>query len=301
MQVLYAMNRDEVMSYPNALNLYHASIRQSFELYLLNLLQFIKIAEFAKEDLKRKKAKLRPSEADKTFTPKLCNNPLIHSLVENPGLKRLFHKYKTADMLNKDNNRSIYMEFAKSEAYVEYMKQKENTNVHHRQILLNLYKFCVNNELFNDVIEDNFMSWTDDRSLVVGAMKKTIKALPSDGEFYSEYMPSDETVKDFGETLLRKVNHDNDELLEIIGPTLKNWDAERVAVIDMILLKMAVCELVSFPTIPTKVTLNEFVEISKLYSTDKSKDFINGILDRLMKKLQHDGKIIKEGRGLIDD
>ena len=80
---------------------------------------------------------------------------------------------------------------------------------------------------------------------------------------------------------------------------MKNWDAERVAVIDMILLKMAVCELVSFPTIPTKVTLNEFVEISKMYSTDKSKDFINGILDRLLKKLEKEGKVTKEGRGLI--
>jgi len=87
-------------------------------------------------------------------------------------------------------------------------------------------------------------------------------------------------------------------LLGIIEPTLKNWDADRVAIIDMVLLKMALSELTSFPTIPTKVTLNEFVEISKLYSTDKSKDFINGILDRLMKKLNKEGKIQKEGRGL---
>ena len=81
---------------------------------------------------------------------------------------------------------------------------------------------------------------------------------------------------------------------------LKNWDSERVAILDMIMLKMALCELLHFPTIPTKVTLNEFVEISKIYSTDKSKDFINGILDRLMKKLQKEEKIVKEGRGLIE-
>jgi len=83
--------------------------------------------------------------------------------------------------------------------------------------------------------------------------------------------------------------------LAIIEPALKNWDADRVAIIDMILLKMALSELLSFPSIPTKVTLNEFVDISKLYSTDKSKDFINGILDRLMKQLEKDGKIKKEG------
>ena len=83
-------------------------------------------------------------------------------------------------------------------------------------------------------------------------------------------------------------------------PTLKNWDVDRVAIIDMILLKMALSELMIFPTIPTKVTLNEFVEISKMYSTEKSKDFINGILDRLMKKLNKEGKIKKEGRGLLE-
>ena len=103
------------------------------------------------------------------------------------------------------------------------------------------------------------------------------------------------------EKLLLKVGSSESQLLETIEPVLKNWDAERVAVIDMILIKMAICEFIYFPTIPTKVTLNEFVEISKLYSTDKSKDFINGILDRLLKQLLDDGKIKKEGRGLVDD
>ena len=100
--------------------------------------------------------------------------------------------------------------------------------------------------------------------------------------------------------MLSNVHNQNSELLEIIEPSLKNWDADRVAIIDMISLKMALSELMIFPTIPTKVTINEFVEISKMYSTEKSKDFINGILDRLMKKLDKEGKIKKEGRGLID-
>ncbi len=127
-----------------------------------------------------------------------------------------------------------------------------------------------------------------------------MKALPTETDFFEEYRPNAETVEEFGVVLLDNVSNRDKELLELIEPTLKNWDADRVAIIDMILLKMALCELMNFPTIPTKVTLNEFVEISKLYSTDKSKDFINGILDRLMKKLAKDGKIEKEGRGLIE-
>ena len=100
--------------------------------------------------------------------------------------------------------------------------------------------------------------------------------------------------------LLKRTFDDDGPLLEMIKPLLKNWDHERLAVIDMILLKMAIVELLEFKTIPTKVTLNEYVEVSKLYSTPKSKDFINGILDKVLRDLSEEGKIVKEGRGLIE-
>jgi N utilization substance protein B len=148
--------------------------------------------------------------------------------------------------------------------------------------------------------EDRYTNWDDDESLVVGAMKKTVKAFPLKDNFYQEFEPSDMTVREFGEELLRKTCREDSALLAEIEPALQNWDVERVAALDMIMLKMALCELLHFPTIPTKVTLNEFVEISKVYSTDKSKEFINGILDRLMKKLLEENKIVKEGRGLIE-
>ena len=124
--------------------------------------------------------------------------------------------------------------------------------------------------------------------------------MPEGVDFCETYRPQHETTVEFGEALLQNVTNKNDALLEIIEPTLQNWDADRVAIIDMISLKMALSELMIFPTIPTKVTINEFVEISKKYSTDKSKDFVNGVLDRLMKKLDKEGKIKKKGRGLHD-
>jgi transcription antitermination protein NusB len=125
--------------------------------------------------------------------------------------------------------------------------------------------------------------------------------MPFKGEFYQEHAPSDETVRQFGEELLKRTCQEDKALFDLIDPMLKNWDSERVAILDMIMIKMALCELMHFPTIPVKVTLNEFVEISKVYSSDKSKDFINGILDRLMKKLIKEDLIVKEGRGLIDN
>ncbi|MCB0519561.1 MAG: transcription antitermination factor NusB [Lewinellaceae bacterium] len=301
MQVLYAMSRDKDMTGKEGLQMYRAHIRQSFELYLLNLLQLIHTAEYAIQDFSIKSSKLRPSEEDRTFRPKLGKNELIDSLKQNKGFHSLCTSHKIYGRVTEDNSRILYNEFAKTDAYKAYLEKKASTIDDHRQILIDLYKSCIAGEMFNDIMEDNYISWTDDKSLVVGAMKKTLKALPAEGAFYEEFQPNDETVTEFGETLLKKVSGEDTELLELIEPTLKNWDADRVAIIDMILLKMAICELTSFPTVPTKVTLNEFVEISKNYSTDKSKDFINGILDRLMKKLNKEGKIVKEGRGLIEE
>lgn len=300
MQVLYAKNQDKKLKFSDALRTYREGLRQSYELYLLNLLQFMKVLEVAKKDAANKSSKLRPTKADLAFRPKLFSNPLSQSLFENESLEKYFSAYKIKEKVKLDDCQSLYYDYRKTDDYKAYISNHETTNKEHQEILLNLYKWLSNNELYNENFEDHYLSWTDDKSLVVGAMKKTLKALPASEEFHRTYLPDEEATVEFGETLLKKVNDEDAKLLAIIEPSLNNWDAERVAVIDMILLKMAIAELTNFPTIPTKVTLNEFVEISKLYSTDKSKDFINGILDRLMKQLEKDGMINKEGRGLKD-
>jgi N utilization substance protein B len=301
MQVLYAMSRDRELTFRHAMLLYNNSIRQSFDMYLFSLIQLVRVAEYARIDYAAKLAKHRPTDEDKAFKPKLCDNEMIKSLETNRGFHTLLATHKILDKLNEDDTRYLYNEFVKNQDYIDFLASKDNSAEDFRLILLNLFKHFNGSEHFNDLVEDRYFSWYDDKSLIVGAMKKTLKALPAVGDFYQEFEPTDETVKEFGEILLQKVSTEDDELLKIIEPALKNWDAERVAVLDMVLLKMALCELMTFETIPTKVTLNEYVEISKQYSTDKSKDFINGILDRLMKKLEKEGKIVKEGRGLIEE
>ncbi len=300
MQTLYALSRDEKMGFDGAMRHYRENVRRSFELYLFNLLQFIHVAEYAKVDAEKRHAKLLPSDEDRQFSAKLAENELIRSLTENEELKRLYRAYQFDEGSDDDRVRQIYVGFAKSDEYRDYVLGKDDDPENHQKMLLTLYKHCLGDEMFTDLMEDNFPLWVDDESLIVGAIKKTIKALPAAGAFFESYRPSAETTVEFGEKLLQAVMNEDSDLLEIIEPTLKNWDVDRVAVIDMILLKMALTELVTFPTIPTKVTLNEFVEISKLYSTEKSKDFINGILDRLMKKLHKEGRIKKEGRGLME-
>lgn len=299
MQVLYAMSRDKVLDRKGAMDAYRRKVRQSFELYLFALRYLIRIARYAHEDAQIKASKHRPTDADLSFQTRLIDHPLMSSLTENEGLFRLFHQYQLEAKIDKDTVRSIYTEFAKKEAYILYSIKKEISDEEQREILLLLLKDGFNNDLFVETLEDFYSNFPDDKSLTVGALKKNIKALPLKSDFYEEYRPTKETTEEFGSALLECVQEKDEELMSIIEPVLKNWDADRVAVIDLILLKMAVSELLYFPSIPTKVTLNEFVEVSKSYSTDKSKDFINGILDRLMKQLMSEGRINKKGRGLI--
>ncbi|MBK6621461.1 MAG: transcription antitermination factor NusB [Saprospirales bacterium] len=301
MQVLYSMNRDENLGLSEAMTQYRQSVNRSFELYLFNLWQFLQAACYSREDLARRNAKLLPTDEDRHFTAILCDNPLSRSLLENTELVKYIRAYHTEDKIDEDITRTLYSDFAKSEEYLQYLANKAAGEEEHTQILLQLYKVCTNSEVFNDRMED-FFPHLDRRQVARrGKREENFESPPAPVDFLMEYIPPKETTQEFGETLLEQVFKQDKELLELIEPALKNWDADRVAIIDMILIKMALIELMAFPTIPTKVTINEFVEISKMYSTDKSKDFINGILDRLMKKLQKEGKILKEGRGLIEE
>ena len=301
MQMLYSLGRDKSLKYDEALLRYRDKVNKSFELYLFNLLYLIRVAQFSIQDADSRRTKLRPSEDDKKFEAKLAHNPLMESLSKNEGLYRLFKQYKTETFLDEDHIRSFYNELSKKEEYNQYVYNDATTNKDHEEMLLLLYRTMCANELFLELNDDTFAQWEDDESLIIGSIKKTLKALPAEMDFFEAYKPNAEATVDFGELLLRKVHHEDEQLLKVIEPTLRNWDVERVAVIDLILLKMALVELMTFKSIPSKVTLNEFVEIAKNYSTDKSKDFINGILDRLLKQLADEGKISKEGRGLIGD
>ena len=165
--------------------------------------------------------------------------------------------------------------------------------------MLELFRFCRQNEYYNETLEDSYYNWVDDKSLVVGSVKKYLKLLPSESKTaYKEFLPEDETVKEFGLQLLKKTVSEKEKLMAHIIPVLENWDHERLALVDTILLQMALCELINFPTIPSKVTLNEYLELAKNYSTAKSKEFINGVLDKLKTQLSETGVIVKEGRGL---
>lgn len=298
MQVLYAAGKASTL--PRALRHYEELIEQAYTLYLYNLLVYVKTTGFSVKDAAIRSAKHLPSQVDEQFTPRLFNNPLTHSLSHNLPFIRACKRRGLYERLNDDTLRLLYTEFAKQEVYESYILASDPGESAHRAILLEMYRFISKTEHFEEDMEENFANWRDDKSLVFGATKRTIKALPAPEDFLDQFQPEKEATDDFGKTLLTTVWEKDREYLDLIEPVLKNWDAERLALIDRILLKMAICELTTFPTIPIKVTINEYVEIAKKYSTEKSKEFVNGILDRMMKKLQSEGLIQKKGRGLQD-
>ncbi len=299
MQLLYAISRDNDLNISQATKRYFKSIDDTFNLFLLNLYAIHRICSISIEDAEKRSSKHLPTEEDKKFTPKLFHNPIIGAINNNKSLAKRFEQLHFESKANKDFCRNIYAEFAKTEEYKKYLGE-ETSKSDHLEILLELYRYCRKSDYFNEIMEDSFAEWVDDKSLIIGAIKKSLKKLPANDNFYEHFFPEDETIKEFGQELMQLSFENDEELLEQIKPTLKNWDHERLAVIDMILLKMAIIEFKNFPTIPTKVTLNEYVEIAKLYSTPKSKDFINGILDKVLSELIETGNINKVGRGLLE-
>lgn len=300
MQTLYAQNRDNTLSHKDVLKMYKDKIEESFDLLLFSLYNILNIAKVATEDFQKRKVKHLPTDVDKIFQPKLWDNIMVQSLMKNATVIKLFEKKSFAQKVDKDHFKKIYFDFSKEEPYSQFILEESNTE-QILEILLELFRFCRKNELFVEIIEDNFANWEDDKSLIIGAIKKILKSQPTDNDdFLNEYYPEDETVKDYGLHILDKTLTDNQTLLNLIEPVLQNWDSERVAVIDMIIIKMAIIEFIYCPSIPSKVTINEYVELSKTYSTTKSKEFINGVLDKVLKELIIKDLVKKEGRGLLD-
>lgn len=301
MQLLYSLDRDPGVNQQELLKRYDKAVELAYESLMFNLYLLLEITHQAVSDRDTRHSKLRPDQDDPNWNAKLYENELVQSLAQNKTLRSYFDKRSFGTRIDQDLLLKMYNTFAKTPEYKKYVLGDVNINGH-REFLLDIYRDLRKNDIFEEIVDDQYTFWQEDKSLVIGALKKVIKQLPEDNErFFEEYLPDDDTVKDFGRNLIGITMEQAPELEKLIEPTLKNWDMERLAVLDVIIIKMALVEFLYFPTIPTKVTLDEYVDISKEYSTPKSKDFVNGILDKLMKNLAEEGKIKKEGRGLLED
>jgi len=266
---------------------------------LYNIYVLIEITRNAEVDYKNRRKKHLPSDYDKVFTDKLFSNETIQGLIKNKSFQALSKKFQFSDRLDLDLTKKIYLDFSKEKEYENYILKKDSSKNDNLNILLEMYRYCRKSEIFEEMLVDQYLNYEDDKSLIVGGTKKILKSDNTASiDFAKEYYPEEEIVQDFGKILLKRTFQEENTLSEIIKPQLKNWDHDRVAIIDMILIKMAAIEFQDFETIPTKVTINEYLDISKDYSTPKSNEFINGMLDTILVKLTEEGKVNKSGRGL---
>lgn len=300
LQTLYAHSQTEGSTAKLAERNYLKSVDESYRLYLLNVLFLVRVAEYTKKSYEIKAKKFIKTDVDSKASLRLFENPVIQSIIQNESFQRKLKSESVAAYIDEDLVRNLYMKFSESEYYQTYVEAENVPIREHQYCLVNLYKFMIEQESFIETLEDLFPTCIDDLSLVFGAMKRSIRMLPESDDFHEDQLPNDEFVQDFGKELLYKTTRHDEELLEFVSEKLKNWKEDRVAVMDMHLLKLGIAEFLYFPSIPTKVTINEYVALAKDYSTDKSKRFVNGILDRVMRDLLDQGRIAKEGRGLKD-
>ncbi|MDV7139674.1 transcription antitermination factor NusB [Maribacter sp. TH_r10] len=304
MQCIYALTQSKDDSLEKQEKFLKVSIENMYSLYLLMLSLLIEIRQLADEKVKLSSKKYMANDADAfPDNQKFVNNKLLLQLANNERLKEALEKRKLQNWyLNEEYVKLIYKEITESEAYLDYMKIPSRTYKEDKELIAGLFKEIIApNEKIYDYLEDDKLTWVDDIPIVNTFILKQFKKIKEDQNesyFLPKLLKDDEDMV-FAKRLLSKTLLNNGKWEKEIEGKTPNWDKDRIADIDSILLKMAICELLNFPSIPEKVTINEFLEIAKEYSTPKSSIFINGILDKLVKEYKSEGKLNKVGRGLL--
>jgi N utilization substance protein B len=234
---------------------------------------------------------------------KFIKNGIFQLLAENNSLSIALETRKIDNWtLNDDYILILLNAIKQSKIYTKYMSNAVNTFEEDKEFIIDLFtEVIVPNEKLYEYLEDNKLTWIDDIPVVNTEIIKQLKALKpvEEGNFRVPKLFKDNEDRDFVKDLYRKTVLNEKELAKEYIDKTPNWDSDRIAEIDTIILKMAICEFLKFPSIPVKVTLNEYLELAKEYSTPKSSIFINGILDNLVKELQASNRILKVGRGLM--
>ncbi len=304
MQCIYALTQSKDDSLEKQEKFLRFSIESMYALYLLMLSLMIELHQRATEQLKLSSKKYLATESDAyPDQEKFIKNKLLLQIAENDALKAELKKRKLKNWyLDDEYVKIIYKDTVTSSAYTNYMTKTSGSYNEDKDFLITLFKEVIApNEKIYEYFEDDKLTWIDDIPIVNTFILKLFRKAKENHppNFFLPRLLKDDTDMDFAQQLLTKTLL-NDALWvkEIEGKT-PNWDKDRIADIDAILLKMAICELLNFSSIPEKVTINEFLEIAKEYSTPKSSIFINGILDKLVKEYKAEGKLNKMGRGLI--
>lgn len=304
MQALYGFFQSDTQDLAKAERELFKGIDKIYDLYIYQLsflLELRHVASILMEDAKNKRL---PTKEDLDPNLKFIENKFIAQLAENIHLQREMNNRK----INWNNEfefvKKVYNIIKASDEFGKYMNVSDNSYKTDRDFIADIFKeYIADYELINHIYEERNLHWGDDIYIVNPMIVKTIESFKESSNPDFQLLPlykDEEEDEQFIKDLFRQTILKTDETEKLIGDKTQNWEVERIAMMDVLLMKMAITEILHFSNIPVKVTLNEFIEISKMYSTPKSKIFINGILDKLLVDFKSGNMLNKMGRGLME-
>ncbi len=304
LMALYAFNRREDDNMAQAEKELLFSIEKTYDLYHYLLLLVLEIADIASEKIDQALLKRMPTEEDLNPRRRFIDNQVISQLRKN----KVFNDYVASKKLSWINNQHIprlmYNKMVTWDKYEEYISSDVHGYTQDKKFVVNLItRLFAESEDLESNFEEQSIYWNDDTEYVTVMIEKTLKKFKSDSVDNTEMMPlyKNKEDEDFVKILFRKAIFHSKQCSELIDKNTTNWEVERIALMDILVMQLAITEILEFQEIPVKVTLNEYIEIAKYYCTPKSSTFVNGILDNIVKEIREKGLFNKSGKGLIGE
>ena len=302
LQTLYAYHQRKDKKVENAeKELFHAAERY-YDLYLLIIQLLIDINDYAGQRIELAKRKQLASEADLHPNQKFINNRIINKLKHNSNIQKALRQRGVSWVDSESLIKGFYQNLIHSEAYDTYMNNETDSLEHDKNIIYHiLAEELFNSEALYQELEKRSIYWNGDIEYALVMVMKTIEKINSENEFKPELFPvyKDNEDKEFARKLLAKSILEESENRELIEKFTRKWDIERLAYVDLLILIIGISEVKHFPSIPVKVSFNEYIELAKYFGTEKSGTFINGVLDSVVEYMRKNEMFEKKGRGLI--
>ena len=295
-QIVYAYYQNGGKNLDTAEKELFFSLSKAYDMYNYLLLLMVEITKQAEKKQSAAKSKLLPTAEELYPNTKFVENRFIAQLEVNKQLLEFSETQKKTWENESEFVKRLCEKIMDSDIYKEYMASETSSYEEDRELWRKIYKRIIfNNDELDQVLEDQSLYWNDDKEIVDTFVLKTIKRFEEKNGAKQELLPEfkDEEDQDFARRLFRRAILNADYYRHLISENTRNWDLDRVAFMDVIIMQIALAEILSFPNIPVSVSLNEYVEIAKLYSTPKSGSFINGTLDGIVKILKEDNKLTK--------
>jgi N utilization substance protein B len=291
MQTLYAYETaNGGMTERQARDLIRSKIDQTAELFTYLVYLLTEVARYVETDAARRSSKHLPTPEDLNVNTKLAGNTLLWQTLEHSGFAEMVNKASFNSFEHTELIRSLFVRLSATQSYIDYINKPSRERHDEREILVLIFnEIILPDENVDSHLSEHYLNWEDDAEMM---QQMVLNYLHKPKSYDFLQIVSTEKRK-YGDDLVRTANEKKEICLELIRPKLKNWDAERIAQLDMIIMRLGVCELLFFETIPAKVTINEYIDLAKEYSTPQSGQFVNGILDSIHKELEREGKLQK--------